>query len=62
MADVCPRAVQPVAAGKVDVDAVVSHRFGLDGAPEAFRLHAENAPGMLKSLIFPNREDGRRQG
>jgi L-iditol 2-dehydrogenase len=62
MGDVYPRAIQLVAAGKVDVDAVISHRFGLDEAPEAFRLHAENAPGMLKSLIFPNSDDGRRQG
>lgn len=28
---------------------------GLCGdAPRAFQLHAENAPGMIKSMIFPN--------
>jgi L-iditol 2-dehydrogenase len=59
MGEVYPRAIQLVAAGKVDVESVISHRFSLDETPEAFRLHAEDAPGMIKSLILPNNEDGR---
>lgn len=53
MGHVYPRAIELVAQGKVDVDAVVSHRFTLAEGPEAFRRHAANEPGMVKSLIFP---------
>lgn len=61
MGDVYPRAIELVATGKVDVNVLVSHRFTLDEAPEAFRLHAEDAPGMVKSIIFPNdNNQGRR--
>jgi len=45
MGHVYPRAIDLVATGQVDVDTMVTHRFTLD---------AGNAPGMVKSLIFPN--------
>ncbi len=51
---VYPRAIELVATGKVDVLALVSHRIGLDEAPTAFRRMAEGAPGIIKTLIFPN--------
>ena len=54
MGHVYPRAIQLVASGKVDVVSMVSHRFALDEAPDAFARHAANEPGMVKSLIFPN--------
>lgn len=54
MGEVYPRAIALVASGTVDVDMLVTHRFALADAPEAFRLHAANAPGMVKSLIYPN--------
>ena len=54
MGHVYPRAIELVSKGLVDVQSMVSHRFALADSPEAFRLHAENAPGMIKSLIFPN--------
>jgi L-iditol 2-dehydrogenase len=38
----------------VDVDTIVSHSFLLAETPDAFRKHAENAPGFIKSLIYPN--------
>jgi len=53
MGHVYPRAIELVATGKVDVGAVVSHSFALADAPEAFRRHAANAPGMVKSIIYP---------
>ena len=53
MGHVYPRAIELVARGKVDVDAVVSHRFALAEGPEAFRRHAANEGGMVKSLIYP---------
>jgi L-iditol 2-dehydrogenase len=53
MGHVYPRAIELVALGKVDVEAVVSHRFSLEEGPEAFRRHAANEPGMVKSVIYP---------
>ena len=55
MGEVYPRAIALVAAGKVDVATLVTHEVGLEEAPEAFRRHAENAPGVVKSLIYPTR-------
>lgn len=58
MGEVYPLAIALVASGRVDVASVVSHTFPLEETPEAFRLHAEDAPGMLKSIILPNRQAG----
>lgn len=54
MGNAFPRAIALVASGKVDVVSMVSHRFQLELAPQAFARHAANLPGMIKSLIFPN--------
>jgi L-iditol 2-dehydrogenase len=54
MGEVYPRAIDLVASGKVDVTAMVTRRFTLEEGPEAFRLHAADAPGLIKSLIYPN--------
>ncbi len=56
MGEVYPRAIALVASGKVDVATLVTRRFGLEEAPEAFRLHAADAEGMVKTLIYPNGE------
>jgi L-iditol 2-dehydrogenase len=53
MGHVYPRAIELVAQGKVDVEAVVSHRFPLADGPAAFRRHADNEAGMVKSMIYP---------
>jgi len=54
MGDVYSRAIHLVRHRMVDVASLVTRQFDLADAPEAFRLHAENAPGMVKSLIMPN--------
>lgn len=54
MGEVYPRAIALIASGKVNVATLVTHRFGLEEAPEAFRLHAADAEGLVKSLIYPN--------
>lgn len=54
MGDVYPRAIELVRRHLVDVESLVTRRFALSVAPEAFRLHAENAPGLIKSLIVPS--------
>lgn len=54
MGDVYPRAIALVASNTVDVASIVSHRVGLEAGPEVFAKLAENAPGYLKALIYPN--------
>jgi L-iditol 2-dehydrogenase len=54
MGHVYPRAIEYVATGKVDVASMVTTRFSLEEAPEAFRLHAQGSEGIIKSLIYPN--------
>ena len=57
MGEVYPRAIALVESGKVDVATLVTRSFALEEAPEAFRLHAADAEGMVKSLIYPNGMD-----
>jgi L-iditol 2-dehydrogenase len=54
MGEVYPRAIALVAAGKVDVASLVTHRVALEAAAEAFRNHAADMPGVIKTLIYPN--------
>jgi L-iditol 2-dehydrogenase len=51
MGEVYPLAIQLLAAGKIDVRSIVSHRVGLEEAPDAFKALAENAPGYVKVLV-----------
>ena len=51
MGEVYPLAIEFLAAGKVDVRSIVTHRVGLDEAPEVFAALADNAPGYGKALI-----------
>jgi len=53
MGDVYPRAIELVASGAIDVDALVTHRFGLERTAEAFALQAEEAAGLVKSIVHP---------
>ena len=46
-------AAQTLAAHPELVDALVTHRFPLDDAPEAFRIAADRAAGAIKVLIEP---------
>ncbi len=54
MGEVYPRAINLIETGKVDVVSMVSHRVSLDETPSAFKALAENAPGYIKVLIYPN--------
>jgi L-iditol 2-dehydrogenase len=55
MGDRFARAIALVAEGRVDVASLVSGSFALADGPGVFRRHAENAPGMIKSLILPQK-------
>jgi L-iditol 2-dehydrogenase len=54
MGEVYPRAIRLVEEGKVDVVSIVSHRVGLEETPGVFQALADNAPGYVKVLIYPN--------
>jgi L-iditol 2-dehydrogenase len=51
MGDVYPLAIEFLAAGKVDVRSIVTHRIGLEETPGALTALAANAPGYVKVLI-----------
>jgi L-iditol 2-dehydrogenase len=51
MGDVYPLAIQFLAAGKIDVRTIVTHRVGLEEAPGVFAALAADAPGYGKALI-----------
>ena len=51
MGEVYPLAIQMLAAGKVDVRSLVSHRVGLQDAPGVFTALAANTPGYVKVMI-----------
>jgi L-iditol 2-dehydrogenase len=54
MGEVYGRAIDMVARGLVDVVSVVTNEIGLNAGPEAFRDHAANVPGLVKTIIYPN--------
>ncbi len=54
MGDVYPRAIELVSTGAIDVDTLITHRFNLADSPNAFQLQADEAPGLIKSMILPN--------
>jgi L-iditol 2-dehydrogenase len=56
MGHVYPRAVGLVATGKVDLEALVTHRFPLEGGAEAFALQTERRDGVVKAVIEVGRE------
>ena len=56
MGDVYPHAIRLVAENRVDVDRMITHRLGLDEAPQAFDMLARCDDGSVKALVYP---DGR---
>jgi len=54
MGEVYPRAIELVDKGEVDVDVMLTHHFSLEQTPDAFALQADEAPGLIKSVVHPN--------
>jgi L-iditol 2-dehydrogenase len=46
-----PAAIHLASSGMVDLDSLVTGRFGLDRVEEA--LESDQDPGSLKSLVYP---------
>jgi L-iditol 2-dehydrogenase len=53
MGHVYERAIKLVATGRVDVDTMVTHRFALEDADNAFSYPAEFHDGAVKTIILP---------
>jgi len=53
MGDVYDRAIALVQQSKVDVDSLITHRFLVEDAEQAFKLQADEAQGLIKSMILP---------
>ena len=51
MKHIYPRTIRLVEAGMVDVLGVVSHRFPLDGTPDAYAMNAGCHDDVLKVVI-----------
>ena len=46
-----PRSIALAASGQVDLDDLVSHRFGLDRTPEAYAMNMRYPEGLLKIVV-----------
>ena len=53
MGDVYDRAINLVHQRQVDVDTLITHRFSVEDAEQAFALQAKEAPDLIKSMILP---------
>ncbi len=42
-----------IESGRVDLSAMVTHRFGLDDIEQAYELFANQSDGVLKVAITP---------
>lgn len=52
-ANTWPTGIEMVASGKVNLDVLVTHRFGLNGVVEA--LNSGKLPGAMKTIVEPGR-------
>ncbi len=53
MGDVYDRAIMLVQQSSVDVDSLITHRYSVEDAAQAFELQANDAPDLIKSMILP---------
>ena len=51
MGHVYPRAIEMVRAGRIRFDAITTHAFPLDRAPDAFRFQNAYQEGVLKTMV-----------
>jgi threonine dehydrogenase-like Zn-dependent dehydrogenase len=49
-----PRLVEHIRAGRIDPTAIITHRFRLRDAPEAYRAFDEKRDGCIKCVLLPH--------
>jgi len=57
MGHVYARAIQMVQRGQVNLEAMMTHRYSLEGTPEAFAVQADYQDGIIKSVVYPFGDD-----
>ncbi len=57
MGNVYPRAIELVASDRINVDALISHRFSLEDTAVAYSMQADEAAGLIKSIVYPSGVD-----
>ncbi len=48
-----PRLLEHIRAGRIDAKAVITHRFPLEGAPDAYEIFARKKDGCIKCVLMP---------
>ncbi len=49
-----PRLLEHIRSGRVDAKAIITHRFSLEQAPEAYHLFAQKRDGCIKCVLTPH--------
>jgi len=49
-----PHLLEHIRKGRIDPDAVITHRFPLEEAPRAYELFAKKQDGCIKCVLVPN--------
>lgn len=48
-----PRLLEHIRAGRVDTKAMITHRFPLERAPDAYRIFEQKLDGCIKTVLLP---------
>ncbi|WP_141329325.1 zinc-dependent alcohol dehydrogenase [Myxococcus sp. AB025B] len=48
-----PHLLKHIREGRIDAKAIITHRFGLEDAPEAYHLFAQKRDGCVKCVLTP---------
>jgi threonine dehydrogenase-like Zn-dependent dehydrogenase len=48
-----PKVLDLAARGKIDVKALVTHRFPLEETPDALKLLESGAPDLVRAVVVP---------
>jgi threonine dehydrogenase-like Zn-dependent dehydrogenase len=48
-----PRLLEHIRAGRVDTKAMITHRFPLERAPDAYRIFEQKLEGCIKTVLLP---------
>ena len=48
-----PHLLEHIRAGRIDAKAIITHRFPLDDAPEAYRIFDRKEDACIKCVLIP---------
>jgi threonine dehydrogenase-like Zn-dependent dehydrogenase len=50
-----PHLLEHIRAGRIDAKGIITHRFALDDAPEAYRIFEQKREDCIKCVLIPPR-------